>query len=189
MAEIRSQIETAGIVVYFLCIQVLLVSAQEKILVFENIFSGKKVTLKSGDEVHLRFTVQDTVNAPFDVAVNDITIFGTVESLSSTTLYLATKNKYFDRTSISIPFTSIESFRKYSPLRPVAKTASVILASAAGLLATLQISESGDIVSWESAGLAVAASSAVLMSKELFSDRMKFHMAEGWRPQVKLVNY
>lgn len=164
-------------------------AAQERILVFENIFSGKQVSLKAGDEVHLRFLVQDTLNAPFDVTVNDITVFGNVESVSGTTIHLATKNKYFDRTSVTIPFTSIESFRKYSPLRPVAKTASMILASAAALLATLQISDSGDILSLQSAGLAVAASSAVLLSKELFSDKMKYYMAEGWRPHCRELKY
>ncbi|MBK9733030.1 MAG: hypothetical protein IPO83_17395 [Chitinophagaceae bacterium] len=177
----------AGITIYFLLLHTVILKAQDKVLVFENIFTGRKTELKAGDEVRLRFTVQDTVNAPFDVAVNDITVFGTIESISNNAIYLATKNKYFDRASIAIPHDGIESFRKYSPLRPIAKTGSLILSSALGLLATLQISESGDIVSWESAGLALAASSAVLMSKELFSDKMKFFVVEGWRPNVKLV--
>jgi hypothetical protein len=176
----------AGWIVSFLLFSFLL-QAQRSVLVFENRFTGKRVLLKPGDEVRLRFTVRDTVNAPFDVAVNDITVEATVEGISSTTIYLATKNKYFDRTSIEVPLSAIEAFRKYSPLRPFTKAASIVLASAAGLLATLQISESGDIVSWESAGLAVAASSAVLLSKELFSDKLKFHMVEGWAPQVKIV--
>lgn len=161
--------------------------AQEKVLVFQNIFSGKTVLLKAGDEVRLRFTVQDTVNAPFDVAVNDITVFGTIESISNNAVYLATRNKYFDRTSITVPHEGIESFRKYNPMRPLIKTGCTIFASALGLLATLQISESGDIVSWQSAGLAIAASSAVLLSKELFSDKMKYYTVEGWRPDVKMT--
>lgn len=162
--------------------------AQEKVLVFQNIFNDKTVTLKAGDEVRLRFTVQDTVNAPFDVAVNDITVFGTIESISNNAVYLATKNKYFDRTSITVPHGGIESFRKYNPLRPILKTGCTIFASALGLLATLQISESGEVVSWQSAGLALAASSAVLLSRELFSDKMKYYTVEGWRPAVKFTN-
>lgn len=161
--------------------------AQERILVFENIFTGKHMELKTGDEVHLRFNVQDTADAPLDVTIGDVTVFGTVERINDKSMILSTKNKWFDRASITVSIDAIDAFRKYSPFRPLTKAGSVVLSSAAGLLATLAISNSGDILSWQNAGLAIGASGAVFMSKELFSDKMKYYVVEGWRPHTSIV--
>lgn len=161
--------------------------AQEKILVFRNIFDGKTVVLKAGDRIRLRFTVQDTMNAPFDVAVNDITVEGTIESITNKSVNLSARNKYFDRASLTVPNNGIESFRKYKALRPIMKAGTTVLASAVAMLATLQISESGEVLSWQNAGLAIAAGSAVLFSREIFSDRMKYYAVEGWRPEVMIA--
>lgn len=161
--------------------------AQQRILVFENIFNGKKTALHPGDEVRMRFMVKDTLDAPFAVAVDDITITATIVSITNRALTLATKNKYFDHTTVSVPYDVIISFRKYSPLRPLAKTGSTILASTIGLLASIQISKSNEVLSWQNAGLALGASSALILNKTLFSDRMKIYTVEGWRPRLQYV--
>jgi hypothetical protein len=158
--------------------------AQEKVILFENIFSGKQVMLKAGDEVHLRFRVRDTSDIILDVAIADVTVMGKIEEVGDSNILLATKNKWFDRTTVVMPLYSIEAFRKYSPLRPVTKAASTIGASAVGLLATIGISTSDDVFSWGNAGLAIGAGSAVYLSRELFSDKMKCYTSEGWRCQV-----
>ena len=159
-------------------------AAQERVVVFQNTFSGKKVILRTGDEVHMRFTVHDTADAPLDIAVSNLTVSGTIEWIGEHSFQVSSKNKYFDKATVTVPVTSVEAFRKYSEWRPVAKTASVIGASAIGLLASLQISTSGDIVSWQNAGLAIGASAAVVMSRQFFPDKMKYYAVEGWTPNV-----
>jgi hypothetical protein len=158
--------------------------AQEKVLVFQNFFSGKEVELKAGDAVHLRFTVHDTAEALLDIAISDVTLFGSIETVGDSSLVLVSKNKTFDRISLAVPVNSIEAFRKYSPLRPVLKSATTIAAAASGLLVSLQISNSDEIFSLQNAGLAVGTASVALMSKQLFSDKMKYFMVEGWRGKV-----
>ena len=163
---------------------ILQLQAQEKVLVFQNIFTGKKVELKAGDEVHMRFTVHDTADAPIDIAISDVTLFGSIETVDDSSLVLVSKNKTFDRISVTVPVNSIEAFRKYSPLRPALKAATTIVATASGLLVSLQISNSDEIFSWQNAGFAVGTASAVYMSKQLFSDKMEYFMVEGWRGKV-----
>src|SRR5437870_1800023 len=97
---------------------VLQLHAQEKMIVFQNIFSEKKIELKAGDEVHLRFTVHDTADAPLDIAISDVTLFGTIEAINDSSIILVSKNKTFDRVTLTVPLNSIEAFRKYSTLRP-----------------------------------------------------------------------
>jgi hypothetical protein len=159
-------------------------AAQERVVVFQNTFSGKKVILRSGDEVHMRFTVHDTADAPLDIAVSNLTVSGSIEWIGEHSFRISSKNKYFDRATVTVPLTSVEAFRKYSEWRPVAKTASVIGASAIGLLASLQISSSGDVLSWQNAGLAIGASAAVVMSRQFFPVKMKYYAVEGWAPNV-----
>lgn len=158
--------------------------AQDRVLVFQNIFTGKKVELKAGDEVHVRFTVHDTADALLDIAISDVTLFGSIEAVDDSSVLVVSKNKTFDRISINVPVNSIEAFRKYSSLRPVLKGVVTIAAAASGLLASLHISNSEEIISWENAGFAVGTASAVYMSKQLFSDKMKYFMVEGWRGKV-----
>jgi len=158
------------------------------VIVFQNIFSGKKIELKAGDEVHLRFTVHDTADAPLDIAISDVTLFGTIESVNDSSILLVSKNKTFDRISLTVPLNSIEAFRKYSSIRPVLKAATTIVAAASGLLISLQISSSDEIFSWQNAGLAVGTTSAAFMSRKLFSDKMKYFMVEGWRGGVVMKN-
>ena len=163
---------------------ILRLQAQEKVMVFQNIFSGKKVELKAGDAVHLRFTVHDTADVPLDIAISDVTLLGNIESIGDSSLMLVSKNKTFDRISLAVPVNSIEAFRKYSSLRPVLKAATTVAAAASGLLVSLQISNSEEVFSWENAGLAVGTASAAFMSKQLFSDKMKYYMVEGWQGKV-----
>ena len=158
--------------------------AQDKVIVFQNIFSGKKIELKAGDQMHVRFRVHDTSDAPLDVAVSDVTLFGTIEFISDSSILFVSKNKIFDRVSLTVPLNSVEAFRKYSSVRPVLKAAATIVAAASGLLISLQISTSDEIFSWQNAGLAVGTTSAAYMSRQLFSDRMKYFMVEGWRGRV-----
>ena len=132
----------------------------------------------------MQFSVHDVADASLDIAISDVTVTGTIEWIGDSTMRLASKNKMFQRATVVMPVQSVEAFRRYSELRPIAKAASVIAASAVGLLATLSISSSGEIISWQNAGLAVGASAAMLMSKQLFSDKMKYYAVEGWRPQV-----
>jgi hypothetical protein len=162
-------------------------NAQQRIILYENIFSHKEVRLRTGDEVHLRFTVHDTADAPFDVAVSDITVLGTIEAIGDSSVRLATKNKMFDRASITVPLQSIEAFRKFSGLRPFTKAAVTIAASAAGLLATIRISHTDDILSWENAGIAVTATGLVYMSRQIFPDKMRYFACEGWNPRIVVM--
>jgi hypothetical protein len=157
---------------------------QNKVVVYQNIFSGKKINLESGDEVHLRFTVHDTADAPLDIAISDVTVFGTIESVGDSSVMLVTKNKTVDRISMAVPVKSIEAFRKYSPLRPILKAAATIAAAASGILVSMQIANSDIVMSWQNAGLAVGTTSAALVSRQLFSDKMKYFMVEGWRGKV-----
>ena len=158
--------------------------AQDRVVTFENIFSGKKIELKAGDEVHLRFTVRDTADAPLDIAIADVTVFGTIESVGDSSVMLVTKNKTVDRISMAVPVNSIEAFRKYSPLRPVLKAATTIAAAASGILVSMQIANSDQVMSWQNAGLAVGTTTAAYMSRQFFSDKMKYFMVEGWRGRV-----
>ncbi|HYV95146.1 MAG TPA: hypothetical protein VE978_25445 [Chitinophagales bacterium] len=173
---------------FFVALAVIQSHAQQKVIVFQNIFSGKKIELKAGDEVHLRFTVHDTADAPLDIAISDVTLFGTIESVNDSSILLVSKNKTFDRISLTVPLNSIEAFRKYSSIRPVLKAATTIVAAASGLLISLQISSSDEIFSWQNAGLAVGTTSAAFMSRKLFSDKMKYFMVEGWRGGVVMKN-
>src|SRR4026209_2955577 len=110
---------SSHLILFFVAPVVFQSQAQQKVLVFQNIFSGKKIELKAGDEVHLRFTVHDTADVPLDIAISDVTLFATIESVSDSFIFLVSKNKTFDRVSLTVPVNSIEAFRKYSSLRPV----------------------------------------------------------------------
>src|SRR5258705_13015182 len=105
-------------IIYLLCITCTL-HAQQRVIVFENIFSGKKVELRKGNEIHLRFTVHDTADAPLDIAISDVTLLGTIESIEDSSLIILSKNKTFERVSLAVNVNSIEAFRKFSPFRPV----------------------------------------------------------------------
>jgi hypothetical protein len=156
--------------------------AQQKAIVLKNIFSGKEIELKAGDEVHIRFTVHDTSDFPLDVAVSNVTVSGEIEEVKDSSIVLTSKTKTVDRVSFTIPVNSIEAFRKYNSLRPLLKAGVTIVTASSALLVSLQISSSDEIVSWGNAGLAVATTAAAYASRNLFSDKMKYYAVEGWRP-------
>ena len=162
--------------------------AQERIILFQNIFSNKKVMLREGDEVHLKFIVHDTVDAPLDVAISEVTLFGTIDKIEDSSFTLVSKNKTFEKVSVKILVSSIDEFRKYHRIRPVMKVATTIAAGAIGILASMQIASSDQVFSWGNAGLAVGTSSIAYMSHQFFSDKMKYFISEGWKGSVISVN-
>src|ERR1041384_569986 len=94
---------STGLILCCLATAALQSHSQEKLIVFRNIFSGKKVELKEGNEVHIRFTVHDTTDALIDIAISDVTLFGTIESIDDSSILLVSKNKTFDRVSLIVP--------------------------------------------------------------------------------------
>jgi len=158
--------------------------AQERIIVFQNIFTHKNVILRGGDEVHLKFIVHDTSDASLDIAISEVTLFGTIDKIGDSSFTLISKNKMFDKVAVNILVSSIDEFRKYSRYRPVMKVVSSIAAGALGLLVSMQIASSDQVFSWENAGFAVGTTTMAYMSRQLFSDRMKYFAAEGWRGKV-----
>jgi len=164
------------------------VQAQERAIMFQNIFSEKKMTLHEGDEVHLKFTVHDTSDMPLDVAISEVTLFGKIEKIEDSSFTLVSKNKMFDRVSVDIRLNSIDAFRKYSRSRPVMKVATTIATGALGILVSMQIASSDQVFSWQNAGLAVSTTSAAYLSRQMFSDKMKYFTSEGWRGSIVTLN-
>ncbi len=98
---------------------------------------------------------------------------------------LVSKNKTFDRVSLAVPVNSIEAFRKYSALRPALKAAAsirVLLQQVCWSHFKYQAAMKFSV--GKTPGFAVGTASAVYVSKQLFSDKMKYFMYEGWRGKV-----